>query len=161
MLWNSMTLSMKDWYPCSPNLVWMNKHLSWKSKSDKIASKRHFFSSNTPLSNIPNNQIVRVNKQQSCIKPSVHRGCVHTHTLTAELLRAIRRGCGGTHALQKERNLSLACHTSWEWRHPCLLKGQNRIFSLHASTLTVSVVILLRSFTGIAPCSCFFGGIGF
>ena len=34
---------------------------------------------------------IRVNKQQICIKPSVHHGCVHTHTLTVELLCAIRR----------------------------------------------------------------------
>ena len=44
---------------------------------------------------------VRVNKQQSCIKPSVRRGCVHTHTLTVELLHAICCGCGDTHALQR------------------------------------------------------------
>ena len=31
--------------------------------------------------------------------------------------------------------MSLACRTSWIWRHPCVLKGQNRIFSLCTSTL--------------------------
>ena len=44
---------------------------------------------------------VKIEKEKSCIKPSVRRGCVHTHTLTVELLRAICRGSGGTHALQR------------------------------------------------------------
>ena len=61
---------------------------------------------------------IRVNKQQICIKPSVHHGCVHTHTLTVELLRAIGCGCGGTHALQGSKICPLcAVHRGCEGTH--------------------------------------------
>ena len=96
---------------------------------------------------------IRVNTQQSCIKSSVRRECVHTHTLTVELLRAIGCGCGGTHALQGSKICPLCAvhrgcegtHTFWRARietFPCVP--------------ALSAVISLQSFTGITPCSCFF-----
>jgi len=96
---------------------------------------------------------IRVNKQQSCIKPSACRGCEHTDTLTVELLQAICHGCGGTHALQRSE-ICLLCairrgcggtHTFWRAAiesFPCVL--------------ALAAVILLWSFTGTAPCFCFF-----
>ena len=101
---------------------------------------------------------IKVNKQQSCIQPSVRRGCVHTHTLTVELLRAICRGCGGTHALQRSeicplRAVRCGCggtHTFWRAR-----------IESFPSVPVLSAVISLRSFTGTAHYSCFFGGSGF
>ena len=96
---------------------------------------------------------IRVNKQQSCIKPSACCGCEHTDTLAVELLQAICHGCGGTHALQRSE-ICLLCairrgcggtHTFWRAAiesFPCVL--------------ALSEVILLWSFTGTAPCFCFF-----
>ena len=74
---------------------------------------------------------VRVNTQQSCIKSSVRHECVHTHTLTVELLRAVGCGCGGTHALQRSEICPLCAihrgcegtHTFWRARietFPCV-----------------------------------------
>ena len=139
---------------------------------------------------------IRVNKQQSCIKPSVCRGCEHTHTLTVELLHAICRGCGGTHALQRSETCPLCnVHRGCGGTHAlqrsetCPLCNVHRgcggthallrseICPLRAircgcggthafwragvesfpCVLALSAVILLRSFTGTAPCSCFFG----
>ena len=52
---------------------------------------------------------------------------------------------------------SLACHASWVWRHPCFAKERNlSLVESFPCMLALSAVISLWSFTGTAPCSCFF-----
>ena len=111
---------------------------------------------------------ISVNKQQSCIKPSVCLECVHTHTLTVELLCAIRRGCGGTHALQRSRIYPLcAVHHGCGGTHALQRSIRPGCRGTHAfwrariesfpCVLALSAVILLWSVTGTTPCSCFLG----
>ena len=88
---------------------------------------------------------VRVSKQQTCIKPSVHHGCENTHTHTVELLRATCHGCGSTHALQRSKicPLHTLCHgcggTHAFWRagiesFPCV-PALSLSFSSHFTTV--------------------------
>ena len=100
---------------------------------------------------------IRVNKQQSCIKPSACCGCEHTDTLAVELLQAICHGCGGTHALQRSEICPLhAIHHGCGGTHAFWRAG----IESFPCVPVLSAVISLWSFAGTAPSSCFWGGGG-